>query len=200
MYLHRRIFSRMRSSRNWTRHYLCNWSGASHCTCSQQPRRYGVEFLDMCWSRNTRRSAVVDGEKRTACLPSEWIDIKLVAEYGRNSIYCTNKWSFSQRKTMRASSPSSSTSSVYTSADDARRCTGYERSQFLNLEDVGTAWLLGSHFSHDRSKRILERFKVDKWVTLYVRYHENTKLVFLQHNFVACVASRVSSNITFQFT
>ncbi|XP_012061163.1 PREDICTED: gamma-glutamyltranspeptidase 1-like [Atta cephalotes] len=67
-----------------------------------------------------------------------------------------------RRKTMRTSSPSSSTSSVYTSADDARRCTGYERSQFLDLEDVGTTWLLGSHSSHDRSKRILERFKIDK--------------------------------------
>ncbi|KAL0124727.1 hypothetical protein PUN28_006527 [Cardiocondyla obscurior] len=63
---------------------------------------------------------------------------------------------------MRASSPSSSTSSVYTSADDARRCTDYERNQFLDLEDVGTAWLLGSHSSQDRSKRALERLKIDK--------------------------------------
>ncbi|XP_028046427.2 scoloptoxin SSD14 [Monomorium pharaonis] len=67
-----------------------------------------------------------------------------------------------RRKTMRASSPSSSTSSVYTSADDARRCTGYERTQFLDLEDVGTVWLLGSHFSHDRSKQMLEKFKINK--------------------------------------
>lgn len=65
---------------------------------------------------------------------------------------------------MRASSSSSSssTSSVHTSADDARPCTGYERSQFLDLEDIGTAWLLGPHTSHDRSNRILERFKIDK--------------------------------------
>ncbi|XP_011634709.1 glutathione hydrolase 1 proenzyme-like [Pogonomyrmex barbatus] len=68
-----------------------------------------------------------------------------------------------RRKTMRASSPSSSTSSVYTSADDARRCTGYERSQLLDSEDVGNAWLLGSHSSHiDRSRRALDRFKIDK--------------------------------------
>ncbi|XP_024880086.1 glutathione hydrolase 1 proenzyme-like isoform X1 [Temnothorax curvispinosus] len=67
-----------------------------------------------------------------------------------------------QRKVMRAFSPSSDTSSVYTSADDARRCTDYERSQFLGLENIGTAWLLGSHSSHDRTKRVLERFKIDK--------------------------------------
>lgn len=74
---------------------------------------------------------------------------------------------------MRTSSASSSTSSVYTSADDARRCTDYERSQFLDLEDIGTAWLLGSHSSHDRSKRVLERFKIDKWVTACIRYRKH---------------------------
>ncbi|XP_070172184.1 scoloptoxin SSD14 [Polyergus mexicanus] len=69
-----------------------------------------------------------------------------------------------QRKIMRASSPSSSTSSgsVYASDDDARRFTEGNRS--LDSEDVGTAWLLGStRPSRDRSRpRILERFKIDK--------------------------------------
>nr|XP_012235938.1 PREDICTED: gamma-glutamyltranspeptidase 1-like [Linepithema humile] len=68
-----------------------------------------------------------------------------------------------QRRTMRASSlSSSSTSSVYTSADDVRRCTGHEGNQFLDSENVGTAWLLDSHRSQNRSKWVIETFKVNK--------------------------------------
>ena len=71
---------------------------------------------------------------------------------------------------MRASSPSSSTTSsgsVYTSADDARRCTETESNRrSFDSEDVGTVRLLGStRLSRDRSRpRIIERFKINKWV------------------------------------
>lgn len=101
-----------------------------------------------------------------------YVGARRVGERARLSIYSTNKWSFPQRRIMRASSPSSSTSSgsVYTSADDGRRCVGKNRS--LDSEDVGTAWLLGStRPSRDRS-RILERFKIDKWVVPRDPCHE----------------------------
>ncbi|XP_011341293.2 glutathione hydrolase 1 proenzyme isoform X2 [Ooceraea biroi] len=67
------------------------------------------------------------------------------------------------RKTMRASNSSSSTSSVYTSADEAHRSTGHEGSiRYPDVEDVGTAWLLGSHPSRDRSNGFVGRLKIDK--------------------------------------
>lgn len=57
------------------------------------------------------------------------------------------------------SSASSSTSSVYTSADDARQFISHEIGQFPDTDDVGTTWLLGSR---SRSKRVFERFKITK--------------------------------------
>lgn len=61
---------------------------------------------------------------------------------------------------MRASTSSSSTSSVYTSGDDARRFISHEGDP--SAEDVGTARLLGSHPSRDKSNGILDRLKIDK--------------------------------------
>ncbi|XP_014477461.1 PREDICTED: gamma-glutamyltranspeptidase 1-like isoform X1 [Dinoponera quadriceps] len=65
-----------------------------------------------------------------------------------------------QRKVMTSSS-SSSTSSVCTNVDDARRCNGHGRNKFLGSEDVGTDWLLGAHSSRD-SKRVFAEFQINK--------------------------------------
>ncbi|XP_032675848.1 scoloptoxin SSD14-like isoform X2 [Odontomachus brunneus] len=64
-----------------------------------------------------------------------------------------------QRKIMTSSS-SSSTTSVCTSVDDARRCNSHEETKFLDTEEVSTAWLLGS--SSRGSRRVFEGLQIKK--------------------------------------